>query len=37
VVTTNERPERAGIDPWHRMIDRHPDDDVVAVREAAPP
>jgi hypothetical protein len=35
VVTTAELPERAGIDPWHRLIDRHPDDNVVAVREAS--
>jgi len=35
VVTTSERPERAGIDPWHRLIDRHPDDNVVPVREAS--
>jgi len=31
-VQVNERPVRAGIDPLHKLIDRHTDDNVVAVR-----
>jgi aminopeptidase N len=30
-VIVNEKPERAGIDPYHKLIDRKPDDNTVNV------
>ena len=34
-VVVDEAPERAGIDPYHKLIDRNPDDNVAAVQAAA--
>jgi hypothetical protein len=31
--TTNKLPVKAGIDPYNKMIDRIPDDNVIAVEE----
>ncbi|HEX5724073.1 MAG TPA: M1 family aminopeptidase [Longimicrobiaceae bacterium] len=33
-VVVDREPARAGVDPYHKLIDRHPDDNVVDVREA---
>jgi len=30
-ITVGAKPARAGIDPYHKLIDRHPDDNEVAV------
>jgi ABC-type multidrug transport system ATPase subunit len=32
-IRVSEKPERAGIDPYHKLIDRHTNDNVVTVRE----
>ena len=31
-VVVGERPDRAGIDPYHKLVDRHPDDNVKKVK-----
>lgn len=36
-VTVDREPARAGIDPYHKLIDRHTDDNVVEVRQATGP
>ena len=36
-VVVDEKPVRAGIDPYHKLIDRKSDDNVVKVKDAAPP
>jgi aminopeptidase N len=33
-IVVRERPERAGIDPYLKLVDRNPDDNVVAVTRA---
>jgi len=33
-VTVDKEPETAGIDPWNKLIDRHPDDNVVDVEHS---
>ena len=30
-VTVEAEPARAGIDPYHKLIDRHPDDNEIGV------
>jgi ABC-type transport system involved in multi-copper enzyme maturation permease subunit len=32
-ITVDQRPERAGIDPYNKLVDRDSDDNVAAVRE----
>jgi hypothetical protein len=32
-IVVNERPSRAGIDPYNKLIDRVSDDNVVAVKK----
>ena len=34
-VTVNQRPVSVGIDPYNKMIDRNPDDNVTSVSIAA--
>ena len=34
-IVVDERPVRAGIDPFHKLIDRNPDDNTVRVDEAS--
>lgn len=31
VIVVDELPAKAGVDPYHKLIDRHLDDNVVAV------
>jgi hypothetical protein len=33
-ITVPSRPARAGIDPWHELIDRDKDDNIVSVSDA---
>ena len=33
-LTVNERPTSAGIDPYNKLIDRNPDDNVVTVNKS---
>jgi hypothetical protein len=33
-ITVPSRPARAGIDPWHELIDRDRDDNIVSVSDA---
>jgi ABC-2 type transport system permease protein len=35
-LTVKAKPERAGIDPHNKLIDRHPDDNVIAVEQGEP-
>ena len=30
-ITVNGEPATAGIDPWHKLVDRHPNDNEVDV------
>jgi ABC-2 type transport system permease protein len=32
-IRVTEKPQRAGVDPYHKLIDRHTNDNVVTVRE----
>jgi hypothetical protein len=34
-ITVNQLPQRAGIDPLHKLIDKLPDDNIMVVTEAA--
>jgi ABC-2 type transport system permease protein len=36
-IVVNERPTRAGIDPYNKLIDRSPEDNTVAVTKASAP
>lgn len=36
-LVVDRKPARAGIDPYHKLIDRKSSDNVVKVKEAAPP
>lgn len=33
MIVVDEKPEQAGIDPYHKLIDRHPSDNLVDVEE----
>jgi ABC-2 type transport system permease protein len=32
-VTVDQQPARAGIDPYNKLIDRNPDDNVITVNK----
>ncbi|MDI6740509.1 MAG: hypothetical protein QME74_09120 [Candidatus Edwardsbacteria bacterium] len=32
-VTMDEKPVKAGIDPWHKLIDKHSSDNLVKVEK----